>query len=153
MDAPPEPQPRPIPLRLCASAPCPRDRSSSERWISAHVSDFIFDFLCEQTEDRSFHLRLGISRIKRRESNSPSLFSSLSFFPLDFWQRTQIPSLIRPSLALRFVIVFICLHFYLWMLHTYTHSTWTHTYINEYATCCKHTCSYSQSISILIMLF
>ena len=45
------------------------------------------------------------------------------------------------SLTLRFLIIFIC-------LHTYTHFIWTRTYINEYATCGKHTCSNSQWISI-----
>lgn len=64
----------PFPLWLCVRASCTRDRTPSERWISAHVSDFIFDFLCKQTKDKCFHLRLGMGRPKHRESNSPSLF-------------------------------------------------------------------------------
>lgn len=80
----------PLALSECS---CSRDRLPSKHWISAHASDFIFDFLCEQTKDEPFHLRLGFSGPKHRVSNRPPLlfYSRFPSWPLAAHSYTSFP--------------------------------------------------------------
>lgn len=65
------PQPCSIPLWLWAQ----KHSWPSERWISAHVSDFIFDFLCKQTHP---FISDWVSAAQSTENHVHSSFSLLT---------------------------------------------------------------------------